>query len=401
MVYIIFVNPQMLAQTGMDPGAVFVATCLAAACGSIVMGVAANYPIALAPGMGLNAYFTYGVVLGMGHRWEVALGAVFISGCLFTLLSLSRLREKIIDAIPSTLKYATSAGIGFLLAFLALKSAGVIRADPATLLTLGDLRQTPTLLAGAGFTLIAALDVRRVPGAVVLGILAVALAGAALGESSFSGVFSLPPSVAPTLLAMDLRGALEIGLITIVFSFLFVDLFDTAGTLIGVAQTGGFLDSNDRLPRIGRALLADSSATVLGAVLGTSTTTSYVESTLGVQAGGRTGLTAVLVGLLFLMALFLAPLAGSIPAFATAPALFYVACAMSRTLTQIDWSDAAEAAPALLTILGIGLTLSIATGIGLGLLAYVAIRALAGRASELSPGVWGLAGLFALRFIAM
>ncbi len=398
MVYIIFVNPQMLARAGIDSGAVFVATCLAAACGSIIMGVWANYPIALAPGMGLNAYFTFGVVLGMGHPWQIALGAVFISGCLFTLLSLSRLREKLIDAIPATLKFATSAGIGFLLAFLALKSAGVIVDSPATLLSLGDLRQTPTLLAGGGFVLIAALDARRVPGAVVLGIIAVALAGAGLGENSFNGIFSLPPSIAPTLLAMDLRGALDIGLVTIVFSFLFVDLFDTAGTLIGVAQTGGLLDGAGRLPRIGRALLADSSATVVGAMLGTSTTTSYVESCLGVQAGGRTGLTAVVVGLFFLLALFFAPLASSVPEFATAPALLYVACAMSRNLTHICWDDATEAAPALITILGIALTLSIATGIGLGFLAHVAIKTLAGRQHQVTAGSWLLAALFALRF---
>lgn len=399
MVYIVLVNPDMLALTGMDEGAVFVATCLAAALGSALMGLVANYPIALAPGMGLNAYFTFGVVLGMGHSWQVALGAVFISGCLFVLISVVRLREWIIDAIPPVLKLATAGGIGLLLGFLALKSAGIVVGDEATLLALGEIGRAETLLACAGFILIVGLDARRVPGAVVLGILAVTVAGALLGLSPIQGLFSAPPSLAPTFLAMDLRGALDVGLLTIVFAFLFVDLFDTAGTLVGVAHAGKMLDEEGRLPRMGRALIADSSASVFGALVGTSTTTSYVESALGVQAGGRTGLTALTVALLFLATLFFAPLARSVPGFATAPALLYVACAMAKSLTAIDWEDVTEAAPAIVTMLGIALTLSIASGIGLGFLAYVGIKVLAGRYHQVSWGVWILAGFFVLKFI--
>ncbi len=399
MVYIILVNPSMLAEAGMDHGAVFVATCLAAALGSLLMGLCANYPIALAPGMGLNAYFTYSVVLGMGHPWQTALGAVFLSGVLFSALSLFGIREWIINAIPTSLKLAICAGVGFFLGIIALKNAGVIVSHPATLVTLGDLGRPETLLACLGFIIMTSLGARKVPGGIVITILAITSCGVLSGLTPLQGVVSLPPSLAPTFLQLDISGAMEVGVLTIVFAFLFVDLFDTAGTLIGVAHQGGMLDKDGRLPRIGRALLADSSASVAGAALGTSTTTSYIESALGIQAGGRTGLTAVTVALLFIAALFFAPLAATVPGFATAPALLYVACMMARGLAEINWEDTTEGVPAVITALAMPLTFSIATGIGMGFISYVTIKILAGRPQELSPASALLAGMFVLKFI--
>lgn len=401
MAYIIFVNPAMLSKTGMDFGAVFMATCLAAAFGSILMGLYANYPIALAPGMGMNAYFTFGVVLGMGHSWQVALGAVFLSGLLFFLLSLFRIREWIVNGIPMSMKLGIAGGIGFFLAIIALQNAGIVVSNPATLVTLGNLKSPEAILAGLGFTLIVALSVRKVMGAIVLSILAVSGLGIGLGIVQFHGIATLPPSIMPTLLAMDLAGAFDLGLVTIVFVFLFFDLFDNTGTLIGVAHRGGMLDKQGRLPRIKQALLVDSTSAMAGAALGTSTTTSYIESTAGVDAGGRTGMTAVVVGLLFLAATFLAPLAQSIPSFATAPALFYVACLMSRGLKDLEWDDATEYVPAMVTAITMPLTFSIAHGIGLGLIAYVLIKLLAGRWRELHPAPVLIAGLFALKIGVM
>ena len=397
MAYIIFVNPGILSQTGMDFGAVFVATCLAAAISTAIMGLYANYPVALAPGMGLNAYFTFGVVGGLGFSWQVALGAVFVSGVIFLAISVLKVREWIINAIPMSMKLSIAAGIGLFLAVIALKNAGVVVAHPATLVTLGNLKSLPTLLACAGFVLIAALHYRRVPGAILIGILVISVAGMALGLSEFKGIASLPPSLAPTFLQMDVAGALSLGLATIIFAFLFVDLFDTAGTLVGVAHRGGLLDAQGRLPRLGRALVADSTATMVGAALGTSTTTSYIESAAGVDAGGRTGLTAVVVAILFLAAIFLSPLAAAIPAFATAPALFFVACLMAASLKDIDWTDATEFAPAIVTAVGMPFTFSIADGIGLGFISYAALKLLAGRTAGLGPAVWIIAAAFAVR----
>ncbi|MDK9721116.1 MAG: NCS2 family permease [Rhodospirillales bacterium] len=401
MAYIIFVNPAMLSKAGMDFGAVFMATCLAAAFGSILMGLYANYPIALAPGMGMNAYFTFGVVLGMGHSWQVALGAVFLSGLLFFLLSLFRIREWIVNGIPMSMKLGIAGGIGFFLAIIALQNAGIVVSNPATLVTLGNLKSPEAILAGLGFALIVALSVRKVMGAIVLSILAVSGLGIGLGIVQFHGIATLPPSIMPTLLAMDLAGAFDLGLVTIVFVFLFFDLFDNTGTLIGVAHRGGMLDRQGRLPRIKQALLVDSTSAMAGAALGTSTTTSYIESTAGVDAGGRTGMTAVVVGLLFLAATFLAPLAQSIPSFATAPALFYVACLMSRGLKDLEWDDATEYVPAMVTAITMPLTFSIAHGIGLGLIAYVLIKLLAGKGRELHPAPVLIAGLFALKIGVM
>jgi len=374
MAYIVFVNPSILQATGMDQGAVFVATCLAAAIGTAIMGFYANYPVALAPGMGLNAYFTYGVVLGMGYMWQAALGAVFLSGILFVILSVLPVREWIINSIPRSLKMSISAGIGLFLAIIGLKNAGIVVDHPATLVTLGDVTAAPALLAAAGFILMVAMNARRIPGAVIIAILAVTAVGIVLGVSPTGGIFSLPPSIAPTFLEMDLAAAFQIGLISIVFAFLFVDLFDTAGTLVGLSHRAGMLDERGRLPRLRQALLADSSATLAGAALGTSTTTSYIESAAGINAGGRTGLTAVTVAVLFLLCLFLAPLAGTIPAYATAPALVFVACLMVRGLAEIDWDDVTEVAPAVITAVSMPLTFFIATGIGLGFISYAAIK---------------------------
>lgn len=398
LAYIIFVNPAILSDAGMDHGAVFVATCLAAAIGTAIMGFYANYPVALAPGMGLNAYFTYGVVLGMGYTWQVALGAVFLSGILFLILSILPVREWIINAIPRSLKIAISAGIGLFLAIIALKNAGVVVDHPATLVTLGDLTTWPPILASLGFIAIAILSARGVPGAIIIAILGVTIVGVALGVSEGGGIVSMPPSMAPTFMQMDIAGAFSVGLIAIVFAFLFVDLFDTAGTLVGLAHRAGMLDQDGKLPRLRKALMADSVATVAGATFGTSTTTSYIESASGMNAGGRTGLTAIVVALLFLAALFFAPLAGIVPAYATAPALLFVACLMVRGLSEIDWDDITDVAPCVITAITMPLTFSIATGIGFGFISYVLIKSLGGKASEVGIAVWILAAAFVVKF---
>ncbi len=398
MVYIAFVNPQILSDAGMPFGPVFVATCLAAAFATLVMGLYANLPVALAPGMGLNAFFSYGVVLGLGYDWEVALGAVFISGMLFLALSVLPVRRWIIEAIPKGLKLAISAGIGLFLGIIALRNAGIIQASPATLVMTGDLLAPAPVLALLGFCVIVALAARRVPGAVILGILGVAVAGIALGVSDWQGVASLPPDPTPTLLALDIAGAVQAGMIAVILTFLIVDLFDTTGTLIGVAQQANLLDADGRLPRIKRALIADSTGTVGGALLGTSPVTSYIESAAGTAAGGRTGLTAVVVAGLFLASLFFAPLAESIPSYATAPAILYVACLMAKALADVDWLDVTESAAAVVTAIAIPLTYSIADGIGIGFLTYVVIKVLAGRARDCSPALFAVALLFAVKF---
>jgi adenine/guanine/hypoxanthine permease len=398
MAYIIFVNPSILEIAGMDKGAVFVATCLAAALSCLIMGLYANYPIALAPGMGLNAYFSFGLVKGLGLSWQVALGAVFISGVLALLLSVSPIREWLFNAIPKTLKMAISAGIGLFLGIIALKNAGIVVASPATYVTLGDLTQPPAVLAAFGFVLMVALDARRVPGSIIIAILATTALGVIFHITPAQGIVDLPPSLAPTFLQLNVWGALEFGLISIIIVLLFVDLFDTAGTLIGVAHRAGLLTPDGKLPRLRKALIADSSATMIGALLGTSNTTSYIESAAGVKAGGRTGLTAVTVAVLFLLGLFFSPLAHTIPAYATAPALLFVACLMARGLTEVDWEDPTEYAPAVVTALSMPLTFSIATGIAFGFITYAAIKLVSGRYREISSAVAVLATLFAARF---
>lgn len=398
MAYIVFVNPAILADAGMDRDAAFVATCLAAAFGSLLMGILANYPIALAPGMGLNAFFTYTVVAQMGHSWQTALGVVFLSGIIFLLLSVFPVREWIVNSIPRALKMAISAGIGMFLAIIALKNAGIVVDSPATLVQLGDLGQPAALFAALGFFAMVAMDRLKVPGAILIAILGVTVIASLFGMNQFSGVVSTPPSLAPSFLQMDLATAFELSLISVVFAFLFVDLFDTAGTLIGVAHRAGLLDENGRLPRLRGALLADSLATVAGAALGTSTTTSYIESTAGIRAGGRTGLTAIVVAILFLACLLFAPLAGSIPAYATAPALLFVACMMARGLVEVNWEDVTDYVPAVVTALAMPLTFSIATGIGIGFITYAAVKVLSGRFQEASPAILILAVAFVLKF---
>ncbi len=397
MAYIIFVNPDLLAAAGMDYGSVFVATCLAAAIGCFIMGFYANYPVAMAPGMGLNAFFSFTVVGQMGYSWEVALGAVFFSGICFFLLSIFKIREWIINSIPLSLRGGIGAGIGLFLGFLALQNAGIVVDNPATLVTLGDMTSWSALMACLGFVIIAALYYRQVTGSVMLGILAVTLISIMTGHVELNGIVSAPPSIAPTLMKLDFMGALEIGIISIVFSFLFVDMFDTSGTLIAVAQKGNLLDKDGNLPRLGRALMADSTATVAGSMLGTSTTTSYIESGAGIAAGGRTGLTAVVVGILFLASLFFSPLAGAVPSYATAPALFFVAVLMTHSLTQVDWEDITEAAPVVIAAVTMPLTYSITSGISLGIISYTAIKLLSNRRDQITPALLVLTALFVVK----
>jgi adenine/guanine/hypoxanthine permease len=399
MSYIIFINPSILALAGMDKGAIFTATCLAAAFGSAAMGLLANYPIALAPGMALNTYFTYGVVLGAGYSWQTALGAVFIAGLTFFALSVLPVREYVINSIPKSLKVAIVAGIGLFLGIIGLKSAGVITGSKATLVTLGNLHEPTTLLAIFGFFLIIALDALEITGGIIISILTVTILGMLLGYNSFNGIFSLPPSIAPTFLQMDLHHLWRPDLAAIIFAFLFVDLFDNTGTLIGVAHRAGFMDAQGKLPRVSRALAADSLAAIVSALLGTSTTTSYLESAVGVKAGGRTGLVAIVVACLFLLALFLAPLASSIPIYATAPALVYVACLMARAFTEFNWDDVTEYAPAVITAITMPLTFSIAEGIALGFITYTAVKLFSGRVRELNVTVILLAAVFVLKYI--
>lgn len=398
MAYIIVVNPSIMAMAGIDQGAAFVATCLAAAIGCMLMGLLANFPIALAPGMGLNAYFAFAVVQGAGVPWQVALGAVFVSGLLFFAVSVLRVREWLVNGIPFSLKLGIAAGIGFFLGLIGLKTMGIVVAHPATLVTLGPLTAPATLLACAGFLLIAGLSARGVPGAIVIGILVTAAAGIPFGLTTWRGLVDLPPSLAPTFLQLDIAGALGLGIAGIVFTFFLVDLLDNTGTLIGTTHRAGLMRPDGTVPNLGRALMADSGGAMIGAVLGTSTTVSYIESAAGIQGGGRTGLTAVTVGLLFLLALFLAPLATAIPGFATAPALVFVACLMAQGLRDLRWDDATDFMPAIVTALAMPFTFSIATGIGLGFIAFAGVKTIAGRAREVHGAVWLIAALSAVKF---
>ncbi|MGV6817216.1 MAG: NCS2 family permease [Thiotrichales bacterium] len=399
MAYITVVNPGILSEAGMDFGAVFVATCIAAAFGSLVMGLLANYPIALAPGMGQNAFFTYAVVLGMGHTWQVALGAVFLSGILFIILSILPVREWLINSIPMNLKLGISAGIGLFLGVIALQNADIVVDNPATLVSLGDINSFSALACLFGFIVIAALSAKKITGAVIIGILASAALGWVFGGVKIDGIVSMPPSPAPVLFQLDIAGALEVSMITVIITFLLVDLFDTAGTLVGVSTRAKLLDENGHLPRLEKALLADSSATAAGALVGTSSTTSYIESAAGVEAGGRTGLTAVVVGLMFLLALFFVPLVKSIPPYATAAALLFVAVLMARSLADLDWDDLTEAAPAVLAAITMPMSFSISDGIGIGFITYALIKMLLGKFSECSIAVYLIAAIFAAKFL--
>ena len=399
MAYIIFVNPNVLADAGMDKGAVFVATCLAAAIGCFIMGIYARLPVALAPGMGLNAFFTYGVVLGMGYAWQTALGAVFLSGCIFILLSLFKIREIIINSIPDSIKQGVVAGIGAFLAFISLQTAGVIVNNDATLVGLGDMTTFSPAMAALGFIVIVGLSHKRIPGAVTIGILLVALISLITGNTQFTGIISAPPPIAPTLMQLDIAGAFDVGMISVIFAFLFVDLFDTAGTLIATTSQAGLIGKDGRIPNMGKALLADSTATVAGTLLGTSSTTSYVESVSGIAAGGRTGLVAVTVGVLFLLSVFFSPLAGMIPGYATAGAIFYVAVLMMATLKDVNWSDLTEAAPVVVVLLFTPLTYSVADGIALGFITYTAVKVVAGKFSDISIPVWVLTAVLLAKIV--
>jgi len=397
MAYIIFVNPAILGDAGLPKEAVFVATCLAAALGTAIMALYANYPIGMAPGMGLNAYFAYAVVLGMGIKWPVALGAVFISGCLFLVVSLLGLREAIVNGIPRSLRIAITVGLGLFLGLIALKSAGIVMANPNTMVTVGDLHKPPALLAIVGFLLIVTLDRLKIKGAILIGIMAVTVLSFFFGGNQFHGVFSAPPSLDATFLKLDVPGALGVGVLNVVLVFFLVELFDATGTLMGVASRAGLLVSG-KMERLNKALLADSTAIVAGSLLGTSSTTAYLESASGVQAGGRTGLTALVVAILFLAALFIAPLAGVVPPYATAPALLFVACLMLRDLGDFDWNETTECIPAAITALLIPFTYSIAHGIAFGFITYAALKLLTGRYREVKPIVWVIAIVFSFKY---
>jgi len=398
MAYITIVNPVILSETGMDFGAVFVATCLAAAFGSIAMGILGNYPIAQAPGMGQNAFFTYGIVLGLGYTWQTALGAVFISGLIFILLSILPVREWLINAIPKNLKLGISAGIGMFLGFIALKNAGIVVANPATLVSFGDLTDAGPMICLLGFMIIAALSARKIMGAVIIGMLSATLLGWLFGGAEFKGVMSMPPSVAPVFMQLDIAAAFEVSMITVILTLLLVDVFDTAGTMVGVATRAGLVGPDGQLPRLGKALLSDSGATAVGALVGTSSTTSYIESAAGVEVGGRTGLVAVTTGVLFLGCLFLAPLAQSVPAYASAAALLFVACIMVRSLADVDWEDLTESTPAVVCALAMPLSFSIADGIGLGFISYMGIKIVSGKGRECPVAVYVIAMVFVGKF---
>ncbi len=399
MAYIIVVNPTILSDAGVPFSGALFATCVSAAIGTLLMGLLTNYPFALAPGMGINAYFAYTVVLSMKYDWHVALGAVFISGLVFVVLTLVRVRALIVDAIPLTLKTAVAAGIGLFIAFIGLKNAGLIAASPSTLVKLGDVTSLPVALALLGLVLTGALMARGFKGAMIVGIVVVTVAAIVLGLTERPASILQKPDWQSTVLQLDLRGALRLGLFDVIFVFLFVDMFDTIGSLMGLGRQAGMLTAQGRLPRINRALFSDAVATVFGALLGTSTVTAYVESATGITEGGRTGLTAVVVAILFLLATFFSPLVGAVPAIATAPALMIVGVLMIHATQEINWADLTEGIPAFLTMLAMPLTFSIANGLALGFILYPLLKVLTGRWREASPLVYVLAALFIFRFV--
>ena len=399
MAYIIFVNPQMMSSTGMDLGASFVGTCVAAAIACIAMGFYSNWPIGLAPGMGLNAFFTYTVVGEMGYTWEIALGAVFLAGILFWIMSVTPIRQWMLESIPMNLRIAMGSGVGLFIGFIGLKNGGIIVSNEATLISIGDLLKVETLLAMLGFLLIAILAVRRIPGAILIGVMMVTLISIFVGIIQFQGLISYPPAFMPVFMKLDILGALDLAMISVIMSFLFVNLFDTAGTLLGVANQAKLVDEKGNIHNLDKALKADSSSSAFGAFLGCAPVTSYVESSAGVEAGGRTGLTAVTVGFLFLIAVFFSPLASIIPAHATAGALIYVAILMMSGMEKLNWSDSSELLPALIIIVMIPLTFSIANGIALGFISYVVLKIASGQFKKISSGAWFLTMIFLSKFL--
>ena len=398
MAYIVFVNPAILADAGMPFGAVVAATCLSAAFGTLLMGVFARYPIALAPGMGLNAYFAYSVVKGMGVAWQTALAAVFLSGVAFLLLTAVGIRQWIVTAIPAELYAGVVGGIGLFIAFIGLRNAGVIVANDATMVSLGNLGTPGTALSMGGLVLIAALQAWRVRAAILLGVLGTTLAAAVFGVAEWKPQSYGLGALSETAFQLDIAAALKLGLLEIVFVFLFVDLFDNVGTLVALSKKAKLLDENGRIPRINRVLVCDGAATVAGSLVGTTTVVSYIESAAGIAAGGRTGVASVVTGLLFLAAMFVAPLIGAIPSAATAPALIIVGSLMLTSIGEVDWEDALTAVPAFLTLITIPLTFSIANGLAFGIVAFVALRVARGRWREVSPAAYVLGGLLVARF---
>ncbi|CAG20651.1 NCS2 family permease [Photobacterium profundum] len=400
MAYIIFVNPSIMAATGMDPGAVFVATCIGAAFGTLLMGLFANWPVGLAPGMGLNAFFSFTIVGEMGYSWEVALGAVFISGILFVGMSFYKVREWIIESIPESLRYSMTAGVGLFLGLIGLKTAGIVVDNPATLVSLGDFTQPDALLAAICFLIISVLSERKVFGAVLIGIIGVTLVGMMLGIVQYQGIFAAPPSIAPTLFAMDIQGALNISMVSVILAFLFVNMFDTAGTLMGVADRANLVNKDTgKIEGLSKALKADSIASVAGACVGCPPVTSYVESAAGVAAGGRTGLSAIVISLLFVAAIFLSPLASMIPAYATSGALIYVAFVMMSSMQHINWKEFTDSAPAAITALMMPLTFSIANGIALGFITYTVLKLATGKTKEVSISMYALTAIFIAKLV--
>jgi AGZA family xanthine/uracil permease-like MFS transporter len=406
LAYILFVNPSILKDAGMPPEATFAATCIASAFSTLVMGLYANYPIAVAPGMGLNAFFTYAVVIGMKLPWQTALGAVFISGLIFFILTVTKVREWIVDGVPQVLRLAIGVGIGLFIAFIGLRNAGIIVKSDATLLTLGDMKSAGVLVAVGGVIITAFCVAHRIKGALLIGILVttilamvVGVAPAPSGVRSFVAVGNPIERLKMTAFRLDIGAALKVGLIPILFSFTFVDLFDNIGTLMGVARKAGLLNERGQLPRIGKALFADSLGTMFGALMGTSTVTSYIESAAGVSEGGRTGLTAVVVAILFIVALAFAPLVGLIPAQATAPVLIIVGSFMMVDLVHIQFEDFTDALPAFLTIVMMPLTYSVAQGLAFGFVSYTVIKLIAGRHKENNPVTYTLTVLFVLHFV--
>lgn len=409
MAYIIFVNPAMISQTGMDFGAAMMATCISAAVATVIMGLYANYPIALAPGMGENAFFTYTVCLTMGISWQVALGCVFIEGIIFIILTLTRLRQKLVDVIPASLRYGIACGIGLLIAFLGLINAGFIVSHPATLVTLGDLTSPAAILAVFGLVITAVFLIKKIKGAMLWGILVTAVVGIPLGIVKYQGLVAMPPSMGPTFLQMDIMGAMKLGLVSVLFIFLFMDLFDTVGTLAGVGEAGGFMKQG-KLPRAGKAMLSDAIGTCVGAACGTPTVTSYIESASGVASGGRSGLANIVTGALFLAAVFFFPLIkmigggyqvqnGALLHPVTAPALIIVGCMMLATVSRIDWQDYSESLPAFIVMIMMPLTFSIATGIALGFITYAALKLFTGQGKKVSWLIYLFAVLFIARFL--
>ncbi|MBW5892469.1 NCS2 family permease [Pectobacterium polaris] len=399
MVYIVFVNPQILGVAGMDTKAVFVTTCLIAAFGSILMGLLANLPVALAPAMGLNAFFAFVVVGAMGLPWQVAMGAIFWGAIGFLLLTIFQIRYWMIANIPLSLRLGIASGIGLFIAMMGLKNAGIIVPNPETLVTIGNLTSHSVLLGALGFFIIVALASRNIHAAVLISIVVTTSIGLLLGDVTYSGVFSMPPSVMSVVGQVDLAGALNLGMSGIIFSFMLVNLFDSSGTLIGVTDKAGLVDARGKFPRMKQALYVDSISSVAGSFIGTSSVTAYIESSSGVSVGGRTGLTAVVVGLLFLLVIFLSPLAGMVPAYAAAGALIYVGVLMTSSLARVKWDDLTEAVPAFITAVMMPFSFSITEGIALGFISYCVMKLATGRWREISPCVVVVALLFLLKIV--